>query len=125
MDEKISKNEIIKANRDLKRRLSKSEFDLAYDAEHDILMVTIGVPQEAITEQIEDHVFCRLDPDTLKVVGFSITAFKRLFLKNEPEIAKNFLTLLERPRTLETWNVKPGQRNGSSISDVLGQLCPA
>jgi len=125
MDEKIGSEEILKANRDLKRRLSKSEFDITYDSEHDILMVTIGSPQEAITEQTGDQVYCRLDPDTLKVVGFSITAFKRLFLKNEPGIAKNFLTLLERPRVMETWSVKPGQRDGGSISDVLGQLCPA
>ena len=125
MVEKVGKEEILKANRDLKKRLGKSEFDIAYDSEHDILMVTIGLPQEAITEQMGDQVFCRIDPETLKVVGFSITAFKRLFLKNEPEIAKNFLILLERPRTMETWEIKPGQHNGSSMTDVLGQLCPA
>lgn len=51
----------------------------AYDKEGDILDIGLGRPRSAISREIDDDVFVRLDPKTHKVVGFSIINFTKYF----------------------------------------------
>lgn len=93
MDETKASQELLEANEDFDERLRKSPVTIAYDAEHDMLLVTIGSAQEAITEQIDDRLHARIDPDSLKIVGFTITAFKRGFLREHADLRKGFETV--------------------------------
>ena len=51
----------------------------AYDKEADILDISLGRPRRAISREIEDDVFVRLDFKSKKVVGFSILNFTKWF----------------------------------------------
>ena len=51
----------------------------AYDKEGDILDIALGPPRRAISREIEDDVFVRLDPKSKKVIGFSILNFTKWF----------------------------------------------
>lgn len=50
----------------------------------DRLDISIGMPKKAISREIEDDFFVRVDPKTQKVVGFSILNFEKGF-KNEKD----------------------------------------
>ena len=70
----------------------------AYDKEGDVLDISIGKPQSAISREIEDDFFVRLDPDTERIVGFSILNFEKWFktkaLKTVP-VTGNFSLVKE------------------------------
>ena len=51
----------------------------AYDKEGDILDIALGRPRSAISREVQDDVFVRLDPKTRTVVGFSILNFTKWF----------------------------------------------
>jgi len=55
------------------------EIRMVYDEDGDILDVSIGVPEEAISREVEDDFFLRVKPDTGEVVGFSILNFRKWF----------------------------------------------
>lgn len=57
----------------------EKELILSYDKLGDILDIHIGKPKPAISREIEDDFFVRLDPKTGKVVGFSILNFTAWF----------------------------------------------
>jgi len=117
--------ELLKANEDFDKRLRKSAITIAYDAEHDMLLVTIGNPQEAITEQIDDRLYARIDPDSLKIVGFTITAFQKGFLREHADLRKGFETVFERPERLRDWQFCPRTRASKQASEMLERLVPA
>lgn len=52
---------------------------LAYDKEADILDISLGKPKEAVSREIEDDFFVRIDPKTKKIVGFSVINFEKWF----------------------------------------------
>ena len=51
----------------------------SYDKEGDILEIALGRARPAISREIDDDVFVRLDPKTRRVVGFSILNFTKYF----------------------------------------------
>ena len=51
----------------------------AYDKEGDILDIALGRPRAAISREVDDDVFVRLDPKSRKVIGFSILNFTKWF----------------------------------------------
>jgi len=51
----------------------------SFDKEADVLDISIGKPVKAISREIEDDFFVRVDPKTKKVVGFSILNFEKWF----------------------------------------------
>ena len=51
----------------------------SFDKEADVLDISIGKPKKAISREIEDDFFVRVDPKTDKVVGFSILNFEKWF----------------------------------------------
>ncbi len=58
---------------------------LFYDREADVLYITIGEPQVAISRELENDVLVRVQPDTGKIVGMTVLNFVSRFstLKNE------------------------------------------
>ena len=56
----------------------------SFDKESDVLDISIGKPTKAISKEIEDDFFVRVDPKTQKVIGFSILNFEK-WLKSEKE----------------------------------------
>lgn len=55
------------------------EIRMVYDETGDILDVSIGEPEAAISREVEDDFFLRVKPDTGEVVGFSILNFRKWF----------------------------------------------
>ena len=51
----------------------------AYDKKGDVLDISLGKPKDAISREIKDDFFVRLDPKTDKIVGFSILNFEKWF----------------------------------------------
>ena len=47
----------------------------AYDQTADVLDISVGRPKRAISREVQDDIFVRLDPKTHKVIGFSIINF--------------------------------------------------
>ncbi len=55
------------------------EIKMAYDDEGDILDISIGDPEKAISKEVEDDFFLRVNPDSGEVVGFSVLNFRKWF----------------------------------------------
>jgi uncharacterized protein YuzE len=55
------------------------EIRMVYDEEGDILDVSIGDPEEAVSREVEDDFFLRVRPGSGEVVGFSILNFRKWF----------------------------------------------
>jgi len=52
---------------------------ISYDKEGDILDVSLGEPGAAISKEIDDDFFVRLNPDTDEILGFSVINFEKWF----------------------------------------------
>ena len=57
----------------------RKEMRMVYDEEGDILDISLGEPEEAISKEVEDDFFLRVKPGTGEVVGFSILNFRKWF----------------------------------------------
>ena len=55
------------------------EIKMAYDDEGDILDISIGDPEKAISKEVEEDLFLRVNPVSGEVVGFSILNFRKWF----------------------------------------------
>ena len=60
-------------------RVKVQRLRFAYDKAADVLDISLGRPKAAISREIEDDFFVRVDPKTDKVVGFSILNFEKYF----------------------------------------------
>ena len=63
---------------------------LSYDKDADVLYMSFGAPQKAISEESEEGILIRRHPDTREVVGVTIIDFE-----------KRFSSLQQLPITLE------------------------
>lgn len=64
-----------------------------YDKEGDILDISIGKPKKALTEELTEDVFVRINPKKRQVVGFMIMNFTKSFIRKleasrKPIVAK-------------------------------------
>jgi len=48
-----------------------------YDRDADVMYFTMGAPREAISEEVADGVFKRLDPESNEVIGVTIIDFAK------------------------------------------------
>ena len=55
------------------------EIKMAYDDAGDILDISIGDPEKAISREVEEDFFHRVNPVSGEVVGFSILNFRKWF----------------------------------------------
>jgi hypothetical protein len=100
-----SLREVSAANRDLALRLTTLSVQVRHDRDDDTFVLTIGEPQEAITESVRNRLFYRLDPDTLKIVGIEIPHVSAR-LAGDPTLASILrrllpLTALDSPQAAE------------------------
>jgi uncharacterized protein YuzE len=58
---------------------SASEFVLDYDQEGDVLYASLGPPQPAISDEVDDDILLRYCPPHRQVVGITILNFRRHF----------------------------------------------
>lgn len=49
----------------------------SYDKKGDILDISIGELHKAISREIRDDLFIRIDPKTHKIIGFSVLNFEK------------------------------------------------
>ena len=63
--------------------MEKKELIYSYDKKRDVLYVSVGEPQEAISSEIEDDIFINRNPKTKKIVGFTIINFQKKFTKSK------------------------------------------
>lgn len=71
----------------------EKELMFSYDKKGDVLDISIGKPQKAVTEELTEDVFVRINPKLQKVVGFMIMNFTKSFVRElerrqKPIIAK-------------------------------------
>jgi len=60
--------------------MEKESITLSYDADDDILHLTIGTKaEEAISVEEDDEVFVRIHPVTKEIVGMTILGFSEYF----------------------------------------------
>ncbi len=55
----------------------EKELTFSYDEEGDVLEISIGAAQKAVSKEVGDDVIARLDPSTKKIVGFTILNFSK------------------------------------------------
>ena len=55
----------------------------SYDKNGDILDISLGIPKTAISREVEDDVFVRVDPKSHKIIGFSVLNFEKSFRKSK------------------------------------------
>ena len=89
---------VAKANIDLAERLFEEGVSIAYDEDGDTLFLTIGEAKDAISEQIVDGIYFRLDPYTLKVAGCVVIRFVSDILANNKLARKLFQEGFEQLR---------------------------
>lgn len=81
---------VARANIDLAERLFKEGVSVSYDEDGDTLFLTIGEATEAISEQLVDGIYFRIESNTLKVVGCVIIRFVSDILANN-KLARKLL----------------------------------
>ncbi len=111
-----SLREVAAANRDLRSRLTELSVRVLHDRDDDTFILTIGEPQEAITESVRNRLYYRLDPDTLKIVGIEIPHVSRR-LADDPLLAsllRQFLPLVE-----------PESPHAAQVARELSDLIPS
>jgi uncharacterized protein YuzE len=52
---------------------------IAYDQEADVVYLSLGKPVPAVSEEIQEGVFARYDPETDELVGLTVTNFSKKF----------------------------------------------
>ena len=65
----------------------KKKISITYDQEADVVYLGFGKPVPAVSEEIQDGVFARYDPETQEPVGLTVTNFSKKFgfiLKGSP-----------------------------------------
>lgn len=55
------------------------EFTLKYDPVADVLYCAFGDPREAVSEEKDDGIVVRKDPDSDQIVGMTVIDFARRF----------------------------------------------
>ncbi|MDE0043380.1 MAG: DUF2283 domain-containing protein [Candidatus Poribacteria bacterium] len=69
---------------------SNDGMKIFYDQEADVLYVTRGKPEYTDYVEHSDDVILRLDPESKRLVGFTIIDFSQHFAKQESDIALPF-----------------------------------
>lgn len=79
---------------ELAARMEQAGVEVSYDEEDDTLALTIGAPEPAITESIDNTVFLRLRPGTTEIVGLEVVGVRTLVAEH-PETIPALLRLLQ------------------------------
>jgi hypothetical protein len=124
-EEIVMIRELLQANKDFEERLHNSEIKVSYDDEHDMLFVSIGRPREAVMVEVDKRLHFRVDPETEQIIGMTITAFRKGFLREHQDFRKHFETVFGRSRMIRTWEVVPQTEASEQASRALRVLVSA
>ena len=69
---------------------NKDRMEIFYDREADVLYVTYGTPEFTDFVEHTKNVILRLDPETKRLIGFTIIDFSHHFAKPEADITLPF-----------------------------------
>ena len=53
-----------------------------YDKDGDVLDISLGEPRKAISREVKDDFFIRVDPKSNAIIGFSVLNFEKSFHKS-------------------------------------------
>jgi uncharacterized protein YuzE len=71
----------------------RRQLQMSYDKEADVLYVSFGAPQAAISEETSEGILLRKDPETGAIVGVTVLDFEKRFASGS---ATTLPVLLER-----------------------------
>ena len=57
----------------------EKRISITYDQEADVVYLSFGKPVPAVSEEIQEGVFARYDPQTDELVGLTVTNFSKKF----------------------------------------------
>lgn len=86
----LDMGQVSRANFDLAERLFNEGVHLVYDEDGDTLLMTIGEGKPAIATPVLDGIYFRIEPETYKILGFTIIAFASDLLANNKLVRKLF-----------------------------------
>jgi len=124
MAKTLRSQDFFKANADFEEAVKGLKVTVTYDEEFDIFLLTLGEPQEAITEEIGDGLQVRLDPASLKILGFEILCFQQRYLKAHPEFRPHFEALFEKS-PIRRRDIPPRTEQRRRAQDAVRGLIPA
>ena len=52
-----------------------------YDKDGDVMDISLGKPKVAVSEEVDEDIVVRVDPQSREIVGFTIINFVSVFLK--------------------------------------------
>lgn len=64
------------------------QLDVDYDPEGDVLYISFGPPQPAVSDEVEPGVYLRRDPDTDEIVGVTVIDFSKRGHKPLPVVVE-------------------------------------
>lgn len=59
--------------------MAERKMNFFYDRKGDVLYISLGAPQQAISKEVGDDILIRLHPENDEVVGFTIFNFAERF----------------------------------------------
>lgn len=59
--------------------MEKGKLIVGYDGEADVAYLSFGEPKQSVTEELDDYVLVRRDPETREIRGVTITNFSQYF----------------------------------------------
>ena len=111
---------IIDANTDLRERLTTLPVQMVYEADEDVLYVDFGDPQPSATESVENSLYLRVHPETLKLHGIELHHFSRRLPESPPLRALLALIVHMAAPADRTLEEIPGQ-----VAQRIRELLPA
>lgn len=65
----------------------EKKISISYDKDVDTMYLSFGNPTNAVSEEIENGIFARFDPDTEELLGFTVINFLKKFGLQPKEIS--------------------------------------
>lgn len=90
MPEPLDMKVVARANADLISKLDEHEVTVAYDEDADTMWITIGDPVPCLSEQVTDDFYIDIEPESLRIVGVTITQFVNRWMKNNEFVREEF-----------------------------------
>ena len=62
------------------------KISIAYDKKADVLYMSFGKPEKAVSEEVDECIFARYHPKKKQLLGFTVTNFSKKFTARRREI---------------------------------------
>jgi hypothetical protein len=117
-------DEVVVANADFEERAGQLGVTFTYDADDDTLMIDVGPRLPSLTHDIDGVRLVRIDPNSLKIVGFDIVGLKAN-IGELPELVDVFVALAGESARAETASRPFVQQRSNLIARHLRGMVPA